>query len=218
VSGELWTIIVPVKALTHAKSRMGGTSPSPSALASAFLTDVLASVTASTSVREVVVATGDTDVSALARACGANVVDDTGHEGINTAVTAAAGHRGTSTAIAVVVSDLPRLTTSALDRALSAGEQHQTSFVADLAGTGTTIWLAESRAWMPPAFGVGSRERHRVAGSVDLVATLDADFAAAVLAARCDVDTPADLMHAGLPPLGQHTRALLDAGGSNPGA
>ena len=210
VSGQAWTVVIPVKRLTHAKSRLGETSLPTAALARAFVTDVLDAVGACAAVHEVIVATADPDVAELARACGAGVVDDAGHDGINAAVTAAVGTLDIVTAIAVLVSDLPRLTTAALDHALAAGQGHDTSFIADLAGTGTTLWMAESSTRMPPAFGSDSRRHHRAAGAVDLVDVLGADFSARVITARCDVDTPADLLDPRLPPLRPHTRALLE--------
>lgn len=218
VSGQAWTVVIPVKSLAHAKSRLGAASPPPSTLARAFLADVLASALACPTVREVIVATGDPDAAILSRACGARVVDDTGHDGINAAVTAAALQADRTTRIAVVVSDLPRLTASALEQVLAAGLGHPTSFVADRAGTGTTMWLAASASLMPPAFGEGSRQRHRSSGAVDLVETLGPEFSAQTMAARCDVDTQADLAAPDLPPLGRHTRALLEPTAADPGA
>lgn len=217
MSGRAWTVVIPVKSLARAKSRLGAASPPPSTLARAFLADVLASALACPTVLEVIVATGDPDAATLSRACGARVVDDTGHEGINAAVTAAACQADPATRIAVVVSDLPRLTTSALEQVLTAGMDHPTSFVTDRAGTGTTMWLAASPSLMPPAFGEGSRERHRSAGAVDLVEHLGPEFSAEVMSARCDVDTQADLTASDLPPLGRHTRALLEPSDSGPG-
>lgn len=211
MDGQSWTVVVPVKALRHAKSRMVPTAVSPSALACAFLVDVLACVRASTRVREVIVATSDAEVMQLARAHGATCVDDTGHEGINAAVVEAARLAPADTSIAVVVSDLPRLTTAALDCVLAAAEQHESSFLADRAGTGTTIWLARTTAALPPAFGVSSRDRHRSAGAVDLVTMLGESFETDVLGARCDADTPADLADAELPPFGPCTRSLLES-------
>ena len=213
MSGHVWSVVIPVKSLAHAKSRMSEASLPPSALASAFLADVLVAVLASSAVHEVIVATGDPEASTIAGVLGARVVDDSGHEGINAAVTAAARQADASTRIAVVVSDLPRLTTSALDHVLEAGLAHETSFVADRAGTGTTIWLAASASLMPPAYGEDSRARHSAAGAVDLVAVLGPDFCDHIVPARCDVDTQADLTAPGLPPLGPRTRALLESSG-----
>lgn len=211
MSGQAWTVVIPVKGLTHAKSRMGETLLAPGTLAQAFLLDVLESVTASASVQEVIVATGDPVVTELAQSYGATIADDTGRPGINAAVMGAALTCAVSTPLAVVVSDLPRLTSTALDLVMAAAERNAVSFVADLEGTGTTIWLAESNAHLPPLFGTDSRAMHRAAGAVDLVEAVGESYASRILAARCDADTFADLTDPALPPLGRHTRAVLDS-------
>ena len=115
-------------------------------------------------------ATSDERVRATAEAAGALVVDDHGHPGINAAARWGARHCGAGRGIAVIVSDLPCLTPGSLETALAAAEPHATSFLADLDGTGTTMWCATASHAVDPHFGVDSRAAHLAAGDVDLVA------------------------------------------------
>jgi 2-phospho-L-lactate guanylyltransferase len=74
-------------------------------------------------------------------------------------------------------------------------------FVADLAGTGTTLLAAGPGVALGAAFGPASRDRHLGSGAVELVAAESV---------RHDVDTPADLEHAKALGLGPHTTAAVE--------
>lgn len=187
-----WSVIIPVKPLTSAKSRLASLSVPPDQLARAFLLDVLKAVTLVPRVRRVVVASSDPEVASLARFAGALFVDDSGLQGINAGAELARGHRAEGTAVGVLVSDLPWLTPASLDAALALGEGHECSFVADADSTGTTLWMASPHHRGTSHFGPESRRRHRDAGSTDLVQQQDAD-PRLLAPLRRDVDTAADL-------------------------
>jgi 2-phospho-L-lactate guanylyltransferase len=207
VAAVSWTVIIPVKDLSRAKSRMADGRPAPSDLARAFLADVLDAVHPCPLVDRIIVATSDPEAMAIATAHGALSVDDTGHPGINAGATWAARSATAGTGVAVMVSDLPRLTTAAVSRVLELASAHPVSFVADLQGTGTTMWLALSPTLMPPHFGAESRQAHLATGAVDLVERYPDQV---LLPARADADTPEHLEGAGAGRLGPHTRQALD--------
>jgi 2-phospho-L-lactate guanylyltransferase len=205
-----WTVVIPVKALQHAKTRLAADVPTPADLAIAFLRDALASVLATPSVQRTVVVTADPVVAALAEKAGATVVDDSAHPGINRAAQHGAAHRAPGSAIAVIVSDLPCLTPGALTVALDAASGCRHAFLADLDGTGTTMWFAAAEAPVDPHFGLHSRAAHADAGAVDLVAA-HPDLADALVRARLDIDTVAALDRAVDVGVGEATAAALHA-------
>jgi 2-phospho-L-lactate/phosphoenolpyruvate guanylyltransferase len=208
-----WWVVFPVKSLAAAKSRLSTGSANPGELALAFFRDALAAAVATSRVRGVVVATSDARVRATAESAGAVVIDDDGHPGINAAARWGAQHCGAGHAIAVIVSDLPCLTPLSLDAALRAAEVHATSFLADLDGTGTTMWCATAPHPVDPHFGIDSRRAHRDSGAVDLVAD-HPEAADALEPARCDVDTELALQRARDLGVGPATVAALATGGS----
>jgi 2-phospho-L-lactate guanylyltransferase len=206
-----WTAVVPVKPLSSAKSRLsaaGGENLVVADLALAFLQDVLAALSRTASVAETIVASADPAVREVATSSGASALDDTGHDGINAAARWAAESRTTPGSILVLVADLPCLTSTCLERVLRSAAQHPLSFVTDLEGVGTTMWLARDAGSDGPHFGPRSRAAHRSHGAVDLVAAA-AGAAGPWLPARLDVDTPADLDRAREQRLGPATAALL---------
>lgn len=183
-----WTVVIPVKALASAKTRLAGEVDAPADLALAFLRDVLAATVATPAVARVVVVTGDPTVGEAAESLGAVVVDDTAQPGINAAARHGArfGQRGSGTA--VVVSDLPCLRAESLTLVLGAAGLHPRSFLPDLDGTGTTMWFCGPGEPVDPRFGAASRAAHADAGDVDLV-TAHPELVAALETARLDIDT-----------------------------
>jgi 2-phospho-L-lactate/phosphoenolpyruvate guanylyltransferase len=208
-----WAVILPVKGLSAAKSRMAAGPREPGELALAFFRDALTAALATPRVAQVIVATSDDRVRAAAESAGAVVIDDAGHAGINAAARWAAAHWAAApdaptSHVAVMVSDLPCLTPDALDAALGLAEGHPASFVTDLDGVGTTLWCATEGHAVDPHFGPGSRAAHLAAGAVDLVAA-HPSAGTRLEPLRCDVDTEAALQHArGLRP-GAATLAAL---------
>lgn len=198
-------MIIPVKALSRAKTRLVSPDSGNASLAFAFFQDALAAVTASADVRSTVVATNDPVVAAWASEQGADVVDDSAADGINAAATHAARTLGLSGPVAVVVSDLPCLIPAALDAVLELAAAHRSSFVRDAAGSGTTMWLSTDGA-VDSRFGPESAAAHAAAGAVDLVTSSTTPLLAL---ARRDVDTSDDLATARALGVGRYTAAMV---------
>ena len=199
-----WTVVIPVKVLSAAKSRMATVTPATSELAFAFFQDTLEAALASTAVGEVVVATADDRVRVTAQGRGCTIVSDIDHPGINAAVRQAVAQRSGRGGVAIVVSDLPAVTADALTSVLSAASEHPTSFLADADGTGTTMWMSCDGTDIDPRFGVASRAVHADGGAVDLIAESPA-MAAPWASARRDVDTDTALADAIAMGVGRHT-------------
>jgi len=191
-----WTVLVPVKALPGAKSRLADFSADTEAharLVHAIRDDTLAAARAASGVARVV-RIGDTV--------------DVEHEllqrrpGLNAALTEGARHARTRwphDGIAALVGDLPALTPAELARTLDIAAQHATAFVPDAAGTGTTLLTARPPARLAPLFGPDSAARHGT----------EAAILPAGPGLRQDVDTADDLRAALLLGVGQHTLAVL---------
>mgnify|MGYP001302547977 CR=1 FL=1 len=205
---SLWTIVMPVKSLDLAKSRL---SPAATArdLALAFFQDAVEAALGSPLTGELVIATCDPVIRHWAAGRGCLVVDDAEHPGINAAAHLAATRSTTTDPVAVMVSDLPAVTSAAISAALSLASRHRTAFLADADGTGTTMWMAESGAQVRTYFGADSRAAHRAAGAVDLVDAYGEPTD--VWPARRDVDTVDDLASARILGVGHHTAVALRA-------
>lgn len=202
--GARWGVVVPVKQLHVAKTRLGAYGDAlRQSLALAFACDVVAAAQACPLVAAVLVVTDDERARATLSAMGARVVPDDPDAGLNPALDHGADllrvTEGTL-AVATVSSDLPSLRADDLRAALSAVPAGTRGFVADAAGTGTTLLAAGAGARLSPAYGPGSADRHARSGAVRLPG---AD------ALRRDVDTPDDLRAAVRLGVGTHTRALL---------
>lgn len=201
-----WAVILPVKPLVTAKSRLSSDEfPSVQDLAMAFFQDTATAVLACPAVSAVIVVTTDPDVAHWSLEHDCTVADDSSVQGINAAAGLAARHVPPGMRTAVMVADLPCLTPDALDSVLRAGLGHRSAFLADAEGSGTTTWLCEQPFAMP-RFGANSRAAHVAAGAVDLVAMGDHG---AWTTARRDIDTASDLAAARLIGLGTFTSAAL---------
>jgi len=203
-----WGLVVPVKLLALAKTRLSAYGTVARAeLALAFATDVLDAALACPAVQQVVVVTDDVRAAAALERPGCRVVPDLPGAGLNPALEhGAALLRATRPGrpVAALAADLPALRAgdleAALDAALDAVEQR--AFVPDAAGQGTTLLAAREGHPLRPAYGPGSRARHRGSGAAEL------DAAAAL---RQDVDTPQDLLAAMEIGLGARTAAVVAA-------
>jgi 2-phospho-L-lactate guanylyltransferase len=201
-----WSLVIPVKVLAVAKSRLVGLDGDRRAqLALAMAADTVAAALATPPVATVIVVTDDKVVGAELGALGAVVIEDQPAAGLNPALIFGAGYSDSwwpGRGRAAMAGDLPALRPAelalVLDRAASAGE----AFVPDAAGTGTTLYAAGPGVPFRPAFGVGSRDRHLAAGAVEL------DLPE-LRGLRQDVDTPGDLQLAAGLGLGPRTSAAL---------
>lgn len=195
-----WTVVVPVKDLGSAKSRLDAPSgPARAELALAFARDTLAGVLAASTVACVVLVTSEPRMVDAAPA-GVQVVPDP-RRGLVAALAAGAAVAG-SGPVALLLGDLPALRPAELEAALTAAADHDRAMVPDAEGTGTTLLAAAGAELLRPAFGPGSRAAHERAGHQ----VLDAGPGL-----RRDVDTAADLAAAVRLGVGPATAAALAA-------
>lgn len=204
-----WVVLAPVKQLDRAKSRLS-TRPAGERrdLARAFAVDTVRVVLACESVGRVVVVSDDDDVRAAVAALGAEWLPDRPDAGLNELLAAVADDLRADdpdVALAALVADLPALRSDELRRALQAADAFPRAFVADAAGTGTTLLTARDGVALDPRFGVRSRAAHAASGAVALEP-------GPVPGLRRDVDTEVDLWDAGRLGLGPTTAALVLGG------
>ncbi|WP_073950196.1 2-phospho-L-lactate guanylyltransferase [Streptomyces kebangsaanensis] len=186
-----WTLVIPLKPLARAKSRLADTAGDGvrPGLALAFAEDTVAAALACPAVASVAVVTDDGVAGRELAALGARIVADEPRAGLNAALThgtAAVRSARPETPVAALNADLPALRPGELTRVLQAAAQFPRAFLADSAAVGTTLLAAAPGRALLPAFGAGSRARHRASGAVEL--SLDA-----VESVRRDVDTGDDL-------------------------
>lgn len=148
-----WTVVVPVKRLAAAKSRLRGAVDGVphETLALALALDTVAAVLACTEVREALVVTSDTRAGAALRRIGARVVPDGPAPGLNAALT-----RGASLAapgwVAALTADLPALRPAELAAALRAAAAPLTATaLAHESSLATAPKGAVSRQDLPPS-------------------------------------------------------------------
>lgn len=210
-------LVVPVKALHVAKSRLRGAADcgigEPAAharLALALAHDTVAAVGAARRVRRLLVISSDAVVAAEFAAVGIEVVPDGPGGGLNPAYARGADllrRRDGTAVVGALQADLPALRPTELDAAIDdalaafAEGVATRAFCADADGTGTTFLLAAPGAALHPRFGPESAQRHRESGAVSLPGDRPG--------LRRDVDTPADLRRAAELGLGDHTRGIL---------
>jgi len=202
-----WVVIAPVKRLDRAKTRLS-TRPAGvrRALALAFVADSVRAAVACEHVSRVVVVSDDEDVRAAVAELGAEWVPDLEGAGLNDVFSAVARElraADPSVAVAALVADVPSLRPDELRRALVAASDVPRGFVADAAGTGTTLLTARPGVDLDPRFGVRSRAAHAASGAVALEP-------GPVPGLRRDVDTEVDLWDAGRLGVGPATSALLE--------
>lgn len=188
-----WTLVVPVKPLARAKSRLAGAAgPHRERLALAIATDTVSAVLRCPRVRGVVVVTDDPTAAPELAALGARVVPDEPDSGLNPALVHGAAQArllAPGGGVGALSADLPALRPDQLDRVLEAAEAAPNAFLPDAAGIGTTLYTARPGAAFAPAFGTESRARHRRLGARELVVE-------DVASVRRDVDTIDDLREA----------------------
>jgi 2-phospho-L-lactate guanylyltransferase len=200
-----WSIVIPVKVLARAKSRLAVLAgPRRAELALAMAADTVASALACPVVAAVIVVTDDAAAEGLLSGLGAHIVADKPGAGLNPALVFGAAYadaRWRGRGRAGLAADLPALEPAEIASALAAASEWPEAFVPDAAGSGTTLYTAGPAARFRPQFGPGSRDRHRAAGAVEL------DLPG-MPGLRRDVDTPADLRGAAALGLGPRTAAL----------
>ncbi|MET9084091.1 2-phospho-L-lactate guanylyltransferase [Streptomyces sp. NPDC004237] len=201
-----WTLVIPLKPLARAKSRLADTAADgvrPS-LALAFAQDTVAAALACQSVKDVAVVTDDTLAGRELSALGARIVPDPPGSGLNAALrhgAAAVRASRPESPVAALNADLPALRPLELSRVLDAAAEFPRAFLPDTAAIGTTLLAATSGHELAPAFGPDSRARHRGSGAEELRLV-------GVDSVRQDVDTGADLRAALALGVGPRTAAV----------
>lgn len=208
-----WTVVVPVKRLAGAKSRLRGALPGVphETLALALVLDTLDAVLACDPVAGVLVVTDDVRVAGAARRAGARVLPDTPDAGLNAALRHGAAVAGDRVRVAGLTADLPALRPADLAAALRAAhlataprvadrQPGVRRFVADAPGDGTVLLAAPAGVPLDPRFGPDSAAAHTASGALPLAGDWPT--------LRRDVDTPADLAVAARLGLGPRTAAL----------
>jgi 2-phospho-L-lactate guanylyltransferase len=199
----VWSVVIPVKRLPEAKSRLALSGERRAALALAFASDTVAAAAASPLVGAVFAVTGDEAVSRRLSALGARILPDDAPGGLNAAVESGRlraladdPHRR----VAALTADLPGLRTADLTGALSTVPEGR-AFVADAPGSGTTLLLSDTGGTLAAHFGPNSRYAHERSG-----AKLLSDAGQSL---RRDVDTIEDLADAIRLGVGEHTAEAL---------
>lgn len=186
----VWSLVVPVKPLARAKSRMAATAgPRRPALALAIAADTVTAALRSERVSGVVVVTDDPLAAGELSRIGAVVVPDEPDSGLNPALAYGAVLARESfpgSGVGAMSADLPALRPAELTRVLDAAAQAPRAFVPDAPGVGTTLYTALPGVPFSPAFGKDSRARHRASGARELLLE-------GIESVRRDVDTADDL-------------------------
>lgn len=186
-----WTLVVPLKPLIRAKSRLAAAPDDPARahLALAFAQDTVRAALACTAVRDVAVVTNDQLAAEKLGALGARIVPDEADAGLNPALAHGATlvrARRPQAPLAALNADLPALRPAELADVLSAAARSPRAFLPDAVGSGTTLLSALPGHGLSPRFGPRSRARHLASGAVEIRLS-------GVESVRRDVDTRADL-------------------------
>lgn len=205
--GVRWSLIVPVKHLGLAKTRLaraaGGLREE---LALAIACDTVAAARSCPATGAVFVVTEDPRARAELARLGAVVVGGEPGGGLNPALehgARAASARLPGFGVCALSADLPALRPTELERVLTAAAAHGRSFLADSPGLGTTLLAASPGLRLAPAFEGASRARHLAGGARELLVP-------GAESVRRDVDTPEDLTAAAALGVGPRTSELLE--------
>ncbi len=194
-----WHAIVPAKRLKDAKTRLGRED-----LVLPFLTDVINAVKDSTLIATITVVSADPTICRSALQLGCQVVKEIQSEGLLAAIDLGIGHLDATDRenLVVVLGDLPCLMPAHLDLFVNQGKAHESAFLSDAEGTGSTMWMRTRSVAPTPQFGLRSRAKHRQAGAHE-VAHED------LVGAQRDVDTLVNLWDAERIGVGRATREAL---------
>jgi len=181
-----WVIVVPLKPANVGKSRLGADEETVRGLGLA----TARAAAVAPGVHSVVVVTADpTTAARLEGMPRVRVVRESAPRGIRLAIASALATIPVGRSRAVLLGDVPALAPADLGRALVAAARHPRSFVADAAGTGTTLVTARPGIAWRSAFGRASASRHRALGLHRLSVPRRSSL-------RHDVDTAAQLARA----------------------
>src|SRR5580704_7791916 len=183
-----WTVLLPVKVLAQAKSRLAVLAGERRhELALALASDTVSAVVACPEVARVIVVTSDHTAGPRLSSLGAIIIpealdgdngegprpssDGSQHQ-LNAALlrgAAVAARRWPGTGLAALTADLPALRPAELAVALRAAwDTAGPAFVPDAAGVGTTLYAVVPGAEFRPMYGGASRARHAAGGAAEL--------------------------------------------------
>lgn len=199
-----WSILIPVKQIPLAKSRLQGDRAKRSELARAFACDAVSAAMEVVGADGVYVATVDREFGLWAEISGANVLWDAPAGPLNSTIGHALQTVPSHWPLCILAADLPCATPMALSNLLSAASEHHRSFLSDAAGTGTTALLSLTPTDVVPRFG----ERSAAAHAADGFVRVDAAEAHRL---RRDVDTNVDLWDAIRIGVGPYTQQALNS-------
>lgn len=168
---DSWTVVVPQKDLRQAKSRMSLTEDDRRAVVVAMFEDTLEAITACALVDRVIVVCDTGEDALLLQRPGLTMHVVLGGAGLNDSIETGADiarELDPDTGLAVLPADLPGIRAEDLDRALILAAGHDRAFIADAAGSGTTLLTAAPGVELRPAYGASSRARHTLIGCVEI--------------------------------------------------
>ncbi|GAA1411628.1 2-phospho-L-lactate guanylyltransferase [Catellatospora coxensis] len=178
------TVLVPLKPLAEAKSRLRGAAAGHEDLVLDLARATVSAALAADGVARVLVVTRDPRATAALRDCGADVLPDEGRDLNDALRRAESAVTGRGSRVVALPADVPALRPAELAEAL-AGAGRRRAFVPDAAGVGTVLLVAAPGEPLDPRFGPGSAAAHERSGAVRL--------AGAWPTLRRDVDTADDL-------------------------
>lgn len=198
----MYAVLLPVKPPAYGKSRLVGLpDPQRRRLAEAFALDTASACLSAVQVGAVLAVTDDARFSSRLVELGCTAIPDGVTGDLNGTLrqgAAEALRRWPEMTPVALCGDLPALRPEDLDAALAAAVG--TSYVADAAGTGTTLFTAAYDDFAP-RFGPGSREQHDLLGATPIAGEL--------ASLRHDVDDLKDLVEARRLGLGRRTAAVV---------
>jgi 2-phospho-L-lactate/phosphoenolpyruvate guanylyltransferase len=205
VTTPRFALLVPVKDGPGAKTRLGEVGDRARAgLMAAFARDAVTAALRTPQARVYVV--GDpAALRPLFAGLDVTVVPDEGAGDLNRALARASVRIGTpGQATAAMLADLPCLRPDDLEEALTISWESETRcYVADAAGTGTTLLAAPPGEELDPRFGRDSARAHAASGAQAIGGEL--------ASLRLDVDTTGDLRRALRFGVGPHTAGAATA-------
>src|SRR3954453_15968846 len=154
--GLRWAVLVPLKRLASAKSRLAVPDAARTELVLAMAGDTVAVGLACPLVELVLVVSDTVEGLGSLERMGAGMVVDPRGMGLNAALRHAASvaaARDSTLGIASLVADLAAATVDQLTRVLAEAEHHLCSFLPDAAGPGTTLVAATQWGSFLPEYG-----------------------------------------------------------------
>lgn len=201
----MWHVLVPVKGGERAKSRLDLDPGRRRRIAAAMASDTVAAVRACPVVAAVTVLCGPDAAAELVLPSGVDTVEEgvsSSAPDLNDLLRWAATRPGPARSVAVVVADLPALTSVTLADTLRSASGVSLGVVPDRHDVGTTVLTATRGAELRPRFGPRSAAAHVAEGAVPVIADPRV---------RCDVDVLEDLWEATALGVGPRTSAVLAA-------